>query len=314
MSKVSVLIASRGQEPYLASTVVDLLAHAEGEVEVLIGLDGSANPADRPGEFTVPILPQDPRVKAFAWEWSGLKRTINRLALEAQGDYFLKTDAHCAFSQGWDVRLASECAPNWIIIPRFYVLDAEHWRWQDERFYDHFLLDCPLTDRHGYRFRAGGHWPQRTQARLHYGPLDESFSLHGSAWFVSRHHFLDNLHGMDPVGYGVMFMEPADLGLRTWLGPWDGKVMVRKDVWYAHMHKGDDHPRGFPTSWTNARKSYLWTANYWMRNCYPRQIHSMQWLVERFWPIPTWPEDWLRRQAEYERQHPNWTPDTEPAQ
>jgi hypothetical protein len=309
MSKVSVLIASRGDEPYLGRTIENLLTSARGEVEVLVGLDGSARSADAADVFTIPWLTQDPRLKIFGWEYAGLKPTINRLAGEAQGDFFLKTDAHCAFSDEWDVKLKSECLDSWIIFPRFYVLKAEEWKWQDDRFYDYFLLDCPLTDRKGYRFRAGGHWPKRTKQRLNIGPLDESFSLHGSAWFLTRHHFLNNLKGMQSEGYGNMFMEPADLGNRTWLGPWGGRVMVRKDVWYAHMHKGKERPRGFGVSMTEANRSYLWTANYWMRDAWPQAAQKFGWLVDRFAPVPSWPGNWRELQADYEAAHP-WTVQT----
>ena len=45
---------------------------------------------------------------------------------------------------------------------------------------------------------------------------------------------MNKLGGMCSEGYGVNYMEPADLGFRTWM--LGGKVMCRKDCWYSHLH------------------------------------------------------------------------------
>ncbi len=29
-----------------------------------------------------------------------------------------------------------------------------------------------------------------------------------------------------------------------------------------------------------------------MKNEEPGMIHKIEWLVEKFWPVPTWPDDW----------------------
>jgi hypothetical protein len=35
-----------------------------------------------------------------------------------------------------------------------------------------------------------------------------------------------------------------------------------------------------------------WSAEHWMNNREPGMIHTLEWLIEKFWPVPTWPEDW----------------------
>ena len=32
-------------------------------------------------------------------------------------------------------------------------------------------------------------------------------------------------------------------------------------------------------------------ARYWMNNSWHKQIHDINWLIEKFMPVPTWPED-----------------------
>ena len=66
--------------------------------------------------------------------------------------------------------------------------------------------------------------------------------MYGSCWFLTKDYFENCLGGMSSVGYDTFGMEPPELCLKTWLGPWDGKVMVNKHCWYAHMHKGGQRP------------------------------------------------------------------------
>jgi glycosyltransferase involved in cell wall biosynthesis len=290
MAKTSVLIAARN-EPHLPRMVAHLLARLTGDFEILVGLDGDPGPA----------LPAHSNkvLRIFQWPPRGLKPTINDLAQLATGDYLLKLDAHCAVSEGIDEVLQRDMQPNWMVVPRFHTLDEAAWAPHPAKPHnDYWLVDCPLTDLRGYRFRAGGYWFERTRERADVGPLDESMTHHGSCWFTSRRFFLEGLRGMQISGYGANYMEPADLGFRTWM--LGGKVIVRKDCWYAHLHQ-DHRARGYPVDWPEVKRSYRWTAEHWMRRADFAQ------LVERFMPIPTWPADWQARQREHERQHP-WDP------
>ncbi len=291
MSRVSVLIAARN-ERHLPRMVAHLLGHLTGDYEILVGFDGPPFMA----------LPDDPkRVLVYHLNQSGLKPTINFLAGEARGQYLLKLDSHCAVSEGIDEVLQRDMEPNWMVVPRMYQLDAATWAPRPNKPHnDYWNVSCPLTDRQGYRFQASGYWYSRTAERAAIGPLDESMTHHGSCWFTPRKFFLEDLKGMQSEGYGVNYMEPADLGFRTWLGPWQGKVMCRKDCWYAHLHQ-DQHERGYAIDWPEVKRSYLWTAEYWMRDQWPQAVHPLGWLIDRFWPVPTWPDNWRELQVEHER-------------
>jgi hypothetical protein len=44
-----------------------------------------------------------------------------------------------------------------------------------------------------------------------------------------------------------------------------------------------------------------YSVNYWMNNSWEDRIHDIEWLVERFWPVPSWPDDrslWKMRDDE----------------
>jgi len=285
MPLTSCIIASRGEGEVLQRTVADIYAKATGAIEVIVGFDG-------PPYQTFPHYPNfsthiEPEV-------IGIKRMLNRLAELATGRYLFKTDAHCMFSPGFDETLAAHMRDNWVVTPRFYVLDADKWAWQDDRFYDAFYLCCPFTDKRGFRFKAGGHWPERTADRLHI-PIDETPQMHGSAWFVNRQYFLDVLRfpEWDPFGHA---QEPPWLGLGAWLG--GGALMVNKKTWYSHMHQQGNR-RGYHMSKVQENKSYKLHADYWMGDQRPGRVHDVDWFVDKFSPMPTWPTDWQHRLDEW---------------
>lgn len=293
MSKVSILIPSRNETAEVAPGVTvlqrmvqDIYEKATGDFEVIVAFDGPPYQA----------LPDYPNLIRLEWEQSiGLKPSINAMAKFANGKYLYKSDSHCMFGKGFDEILQENMEDNWLVTPRFYTLDAEKWAWQDDRFNDYWKLECPLTDKRMFRFQAGGYWYEKTRENLNGPSIDETMQIHGSGWFLAKDYFLDCLGGMSSVGYDTFGMEPPELCLKTWLGPWNGKVMVNKNTWYAHMHKGAQHPRGYPLSKSRIVASYEWCARHWMKDEELGMVRPLSWLVEKFMPIPTWPNDWRER-------------------
>jgi len=289
MAKVSIIIPSRDEvslagdgKTVLYKTVEDVLAKSTGDIEVLVGFDGP--PYQK--------LPEDKRVRAVMLdEARGIKPLINTLAGASLGKYIYKSDAHCSFGLGFDEILQKDMQDNWLVMPRFAVLNEVTWEWQDPRFYDYFYLSCPFTDPRGYRFKAGGHWPERTQERLDM-KIDETPQFHGSGWFVDRDFFLKKIGGfptVDPQGHA---QEPPHIGFKYWLGPWQGKVMVNKNTWYAHMHKRPHHYTNYKMSNEQNKISYDVAFDYWANNKWEERIHDFEWFIEKFMPMPTWPDNW----------------------
>ena len=292
MSRVSIVIPSRNETYEVAPGVTvlqrmvqDIYAKATGDFEVIVAFDGPPYQG----------LPDYPNLVRLECAQMGLKPCVNAAVKVATGRYIYKSDSHCMFGPSFDEILQERMEDNWLVTPRFFVLDAEKWEFQDARFYDYFFLHCPLTDEKQFRFKAGGHDRHRTVERLNVGPLDETMQIHGSGWFLTRDYFLNCLGGMSSEGYDTFGMEPPELGLKTWLGPWGGKVMVNKSTYYAHMHKGGQRPRGYELSRERIWNSYDFAARYWMSNSWKERVRDLEWLVERFWPVPTWPEDWRER-------------------
>jgi len=121
--RVAVIIASRN-EKYLPVTVDKVLERARGDIEVIAVMDGEGSEV---------ILAQekkgtpeyDPRVKVIRLKKSiGQRAAVNLGARSTDAKYFLKTDAHSLFDEGFDVKLKADCKYDWTVIPRLYNLDG----------------------------------------------------------------------------------------------------------------------------------------------------------------------------------------------
>ena len=126
--------------------------------------------------------------------------------------------------------------------------------------------------------------------------IDDLMCFQGSMWFMSRKHW-DWLGGLEEH---LTYAEHHELSMKTWLG--GHRVVVNKDVWYAH-------PRHFKRGWHldigHVYRDHDRSARYWTENKWPERVHDFDWLVEKFWPLPTehnrhrtekyyWPEDWRK--------------------
>lgn len=113
---LSILIPSRN-EYYLNRTIQNLLEKAEGEIEIIVILDGY---------WTDPV--KDNCVHYIHRGVArGLRAGLNSAVALAKGKYIMKTDAHCLWDKEFDVKLIADCEPKWTIIPRRKRLDPEKW-------------------------------------------------------------------------------------------------------------------------------------------------------------------------------------------
>ncbi len=287
---LSIIIPSRSPQ-FLQNTVDDLLKKAKGEIEVIIILDGI---------WPDPLPKDDPRVRIIhqgtVRENPGMRAGINAGMAIARGDYMMKIDEHCMVDEGYDVKLAADCEDNWVVIPRRYRLDPIEWKIiEDGRPpIDYMSLDYPYQrPRDKTCGLHGAEWKRRDRADI---LIDDTMSMQGSCYFMSRKHW-DWLGGLDDRYYGPFTQEAQEISNKTWLG--GGRVVVNKKTWYAHMHKGSKWGKGYGFSndqytqhMKGTEKGRLFCIDYWLNNKWPERIHDFEWLLEKFWPVPSWPENW----------------------
>ena len=275
---VSIIIPSRN-EKFLDKTVRDILEKAKGNIEVIVVLDGY---------WPDPSLKKDPRLKFIHFNYpKGMRNAINAGVAIAKGKYIMKSDAHCMFDMGFDTVLSANCDNNWVVIPRRMRLDAEKWCVQGSS--KHKLpVDYEFVSAPGHHDPRGGRWDQRTKERIDKPEykIDENMIFQGSCWFTTKKHFDNTIGGLSEEGYGTFIREAFEIGLKTWLT--GGKVMINKNTWYAHLHKGSKYGRMYFLNLKEIRRGIVYSDDFWFNNRLKGAKHDLAWLVEKFSPVPSW--------------------------
>ncbi len=278
---VSIVIPSRN-EPFLQKTIEDLLLNAEAEIEIIVNLDGF---------WPEPIV-SDPRVRYIhRGAPIGMRPGINSAVAIARGEYIMKIDAHCMVDKGFDVKLVADCEDNWIVIPRRKRLDAENWTVQDVGKPDIDAMYLSFPDNpsdFGGPGLNGRIWRGRDVARLSH-LIDDEMSFQGSCWFMKRTYFYE-LELMDYESYGSFWNEAQELGLKAWLS--GGAVKRNKKTWYAHLHKGKKHGRGYNLDTRLMKQGAIFTKKWIHNEAWSKQTKPFSWVIKHFWPVPGWPADW----------------------
>ena len=287
MAKVSVIIPA-SNEIYLQRTITDLLTKATGEIEVIAVLDGY---------WPDKVLESDPRLIVAHRPKGGMRASINAGIDISTGKYLMKLDAHCSVAPGFDEALQADFRDHWLVIPRRYSMEMET---GGIRFYkpivDYEYLanpDSPRLNKSGKHLR-GWKWDERTKARAN-RLIDETMTFQGSCWFVNKEEFMQRVGHLNDKAYGPFSCEAQEIGLQYWLG--DGKCMVNKKTWYAHLWKGEGYRKKYfelygkkyaRTSPTQLKKSIAYSLDYWMNNRWEERRHDLEWLIKRFAPVPSW--------------------------
>lgn len=268
---ISIIIPSRA-EKYLNRTIRDLQAKAETEIEIIVVLEGP--PVDEERIEGVTYL-SNPRPV-------GMKYAINQAVKIAKGEYLMKIDGHCIVSPGFDKQLIADHQSNWIQIPRRYRLNEEKWEPDFNEIIDYEYWIWPRNYKpislHGFR------WRDRTEQRKDI-MIDDTLTFQGSFWFMTRA-WWDKNDFMNDEGYNELHaQEAAYIGNATWMA--GGRVVTNKNAWYCHAHLR----RGYGIDRKKREKCYIYSYQHWAVDNKEGFIK----LIEKFWPLPNWPENWKER-------------------
>ncbi len=289
--RVSVIIPSRN-EIFLQQTIDDVLAKAHGDVEVVPVLDRYI--PDPPLKPDSRIKPVERRTES---KIAGMRDAINMGVAAATGDFIMKLDAHCMMCEGWDEILKAECDRDWVVIPRRYSLDPIEWSIRSHRpVVDYEFISFPYLDEFT-SVRTSNKWFTRAEERKDI-LVDDNMSFQGSCYFMYRDYY-KWLGILQTEGYDGMILEAEEISCKAWLT--GGKVMTNKKAWYAHLHKGKQFGRMYFINKWELRRGRRYHIDLWMNDKWPRATKKMEWLIDHFWPVPTWPDDW--RDPKYKEQY-----------
>lgn len=317
---LSILIPARN-ELFISNTVADILKNKRGKTEVIVGLDGA---------WADPGIPDHPDVRiVYVSESRGQRGMTNLLCKLSRAKWVAKTDAHVAFSEGFDVDLmmAMEGHDDWTIAPALKNLHAFDWRcnkcgnsWYQGPTPKHCMqheregkngsrvVENPNCD-NTMNFRKELVWkpnPQRPTSysfrfdrTLHFQYFREfskrsegqhditpSMSLQGSFFMLTRKKYWE-LNICDE-NHGSWGQQGVEVACKTWLS--GGKVMIHHQTWYAHMFRtqGEDFGFPYPNSGKAQEKAREYSRDLWFNNKWDKAIHPLQWLIDKFAPVPDW--------------------------
>jgi hypothetical protein len=95
------------------------------------------------------------------------------------------------------------------------------------------------------------------------------------------------LDGLDE-GHGSWGQVGTEMSCKTWLS--GGRLVVNKKTWFAHMFRTQGGDFGFPYSirGRDVEKARKHSRSLWLDNKWPKAKYPLSWLIQRFWPVPTW--------------------------
>ena len=254
---ISVVIPSY-KDPLLAKTIQSLLDNAEGEIEIIAVLDGYWPSFE---------LPEDPRVHLIhLGKNGGMKNAINVGVSMARGDYIMRTDEHCMFDKGYDVKLTKRFKDNWIVYPVRYALDTDKWEIMADikpNFYNKLVID------ETYHKWSGVNWKERTKERES-KEIDESMAMQGSCWIMKKSWWDKVIVALEDR-LGNHYGDSHEMVFKTWKA--GGKLMVNKLTWYAHKHR--DFPRTHHYGEKKARGGWDASIDEWLE--YYQQVIKPKW-------------------------------------
>jgi len=310
---LSILIPARS-EMFLAKTVEDILEHRRGKTEVIVGLDGA---------WADPGITDHPDVKiVYVSESIGQRAMTNRLARLSKARYLAKTDAHCSFDEGFDVKLmeAMKGHDNWTIVPTMRNLHAFDWKCMDcgKKYYQgptpgtrngiDKCEDCgklnfkrkilwyakPSPQSKSYCFDSEPHfqyfkeWNKRPEGQ---GDITPTMSLQGSFFMLTREKYWEL--SICDESFGSWGSQGIEVAVKTWLS--GGEVMVLQTTWYAHMFRtqGGDFSFPYQQQQSKVEEAKSKARTLFFENAWPLQKYPLSWLIEKFWPVQGWTKEQL---------------------
>lgn len=281
---LSIIIPSY-KDPFLQQTINSILENSVGEIEVIPVLDGYWE-----------NIKKDPRVKVVHLKINrGTRGAINAGLEVAKGDFVAKIDSHCIIAPEFDRIMTESCAENWLMTPRRYSLDEIKWERNETRpIVDYHYLNFPVKSEYGYgMFAQSDFYKSHHWRRIDL--IDDIFTMQASCWLANRKYFMKHIGLLDDSRetYGRFGGEYIEIGFKYWLG--GGAIKVNKKTWYAHLLKRRCHYKDklfFKRYKKGTKDNRTWSTKHWVNNREPNMIHKFEWLIEKFWPIHTWPENW----------------------
>ena len=319
---LSILIPARN-EMWLTQTIDDILAHKKGNTEIIVGLEGY---------WPTPPIKDHPDVTiVHTSQPFGQRGMTNQLCQLSRAKYVAKTDAHCAFDDGFDVKLLEgfkKTGDNAVVVPIMRNLWIFNWlckKCGNETYQGPTPTKCEKCD-NTTEFERKIYWvakenPQSTSYLFDSTPhfqyfknyrktekykkdlketgFTESMSLQGSFFMCTRDKYWELNLGNEE--YGSWGSQGIQLACSFWLS--GGSVLVNHSTYYAHLFRtqGADFGFPYPQSGRKVQEAKEYARKCIYENKFPKQIYPSSWLLQKFAPVPGWDEESINKLKEAEK-------------
>lgn len=321
---LSILIPARN-EMFISNTVADIVKNKRGKTQVIVGLDGV--PADPP------IADHPDVMIVYVSKSLGQRGMTNALCKLSTAKYVAKTDAHCTFDEGFDVKLmeAMQGHDDWTVVPVMRNLHAFDWKCMKcgkktyqgptpgtpngieecedchNRDYDTFQRKLvwkakPSPNSTSYCFDNEPHFQyfasfkKRAEGQ---GSITPTMSLQGSFFMLTREKYWE-LNICDEETFGSWGQQGIEVACKTWLS--GGQVMCIQTTWYAHMFRtqGGDFSFPYPQDHGKTVENRKISKELFFKSGFPGQKYPISWLLDKFWPVDHWTQAQLDELKEQE--------------
>ncbi len=309
MYDLCIIIPARN-EMFLDRTIKDIISNIRGNTEIIVVLDG---------DLAEPPIEDHPLVTLIYHSTSiGQRAATNEAARLTEAKYIMKCDAHCAFDEGFDVKMMEMMRDNWTMVPIMRNLHVFDWvckKCGDRRYQGPTPIKCNREECDGTEFERDVVWiaktnPQSTSYCFDSEPhfqyfneykrritghrgITETMSLQGSCFMVTREKYFElDLCSEEFPSWGSQGIEVA---CKTWLS--GGRVVCNHKTWYAHMFRtqGGDFGFPWPASGRSTEKAKLYARDLFFNNKWPKAKRPLSWLIRKFAPVPGWDEEKIKQ-------------------
>ena len=298
---LSIIIPSRNEE-FLTNTIDGIVKNKRGKTQVIVGLDGQWP--------TTPIKNHPDVVVLFFPESIGQRAISNRCARVSDSKYLMKVDAHCAFDEGFDVKMLEKMEDDITMVPVMRNLHAFDWVCKNgHRRYQSPSGPCKEcgepTEKDikwiakknpqsvSYCFDSEPHFQyfkewtktQTYKDQLKTG-LTETMSLQGSCFMLTREKYWE-LNICDE-NFGSWGSQGIEVAVKTWLS--GGRCLVNHTTFYAHMFRtqGGDFSFPYPQSSKDVAHAKKTAKQQFIEGTWGGAKYPLQWLLRKFWPVKGW--------------------------
>ena len=316
---LSILIPARNEE-FLSLTVKDILKNKRGNTEIIVGLDGN---------WAKPHIEDNPDVTIFYSPVSlGQRGMGNQLCRLSNAHYIAKVDAHCAFDEGFDIKMLEafkKTGDNVVMLPIMRNLHVFDWVCEKcgYRMYQGPTPDkCPKCGGNmkkeivwhakespqsiSYCFDTEPHFQyfkeyakrDKYKKDLKETGLTETMSIQGSFFMMSRKKYWEL--NIDDENFGSWGSQGIQVACSFWLS--GGKVLVNHNTWYAHLFRTKgDFSFPYPQSGRQVQHAKSYAKDLFFNGKYKKQIYPLSWLLKHFYPVRGWTDKDIKAQEQRDK-------------